>query len=234
MFGTDKDLTPKKPSSKRVFQVYGCVVTCQDMVEHKDPSKSFDKVDYYAHPEHYKPVFHEKIAPYASVIVNCMYWERRYPRLLTTQQFQDLMKNGCRLVGISDISCDIEGSIEFINQTTSIDSPFFRYDPFNNTYHHDMEGNGIICSTVDILPTEFAKEASQHFGDILSQFVRSLASVKNIDELPAPLKRACIVHIGNLTPLYEYIPRMRKSDLEDSPDILNHLPSNKKRYTTLV
>nr|GMC50049.1 alpha-aminoadipic semialdehyde synthase [Ipomoea batatas] len=234
LFGTDKDLTPKKPSSKRVFQVYGCVVTCQDMVEHKDPSKSFDKVDYYAHPEHYKPVFHEKIAPYASVIVNCMYWERRYPRLLTTQQFQDLMKNGCRLVGISDISCDIEGSIEFINQTTSIDSPFFRYDPFNNTYHHDMEGNGIICSTVDILPTEFAKEASQHFGDILSQFVRSLASVKNIDELPAPLKRACIVHIGNLTPLYEYIPRMRKSDLEDSPDILNHLPSNKKRYTTLV
>nr|GMC52018.1 alpha-aminoadipic semialdehyde synthase [Ipomoea batatas] len=157
LFGT-KDLTPKKPSSKRVFQVYGCVVTCQDMVEHKDPSKSFDKVDYYAHPEHYKPVFHEKIAPYASVIVNCMYWERRYPRLLTTQQFQDLMKNGCRLVGISDISCDIEGSIEFINQTTSIDSPFFRYDPFNNTYHHDMEGNGIICSTVDILPTEFAKE----------------------------------------------------------------------------
>nr|GMC55784.1 alpha-aminoadipic semialdehyde synthase [Ipomoea batatas] len=234
LFGTDKDLTPKRPSSKRVFQVYGCVVTCQDMVEHKDPSKSFDKVDYYAHPEHYKPVFHEKIAPYASVIVNCMYWERRYPRLLTTQQFQDLMKNGCRLVGISDISCDIEGSIEFINQTTSIDSPFFRYDPFNNTYHHDMEGNGIICSTVDILPTEFAKEASQHFGDILSQFVRSLASVKNIDELPAPLKRACIVHIGNLTPLYEYIPRMRKSDLEDSPDILNHLPSNKKRYTTLV
>lgn len=60
--------------------------------------------------------------------VNCMYWERRYPRLLTTQQFQDLMKNGCRLVGISDISCDIEGSIEFINQTTSIDSPFFRYN----------------------------------------------------------------------------------------------------------
>lgn len=26
------------------------------------------QADYYAHPEHYKPVFHEKIAPYASVI----------------------------------------------------------------------------------------------------------------------------------------------------------------------
>ncbi|VFQ63406.1 unnamed protein product [Cuscuta campestris] len=204
------------------------------MVEHKDPLKSFDKVEYYAHPENYKPVFHEKLAPYASVIVNCMYWERRYPRLLTTQQFQDLERNGSQLVGICDISCDIEGSIEFVKQTTSIDSPFFRYDPINNTYHHDMEGNGIICSAVDILPTEFAKEASQHFGDILSQFVRSLASVECLDELPAPLRRACIVHLGNLSPLYDYIPRMRNSNLEDSSDTLNCLPSNKKRYTTLV
>lgn len=26
------------------------------------------QADYYAHPEHYNPIFHEKIAPYASVI----------------------------------------------------------------------------------------------------------------------------------------------------------------------
>lgn len=29
---------------KRVFQVYGCVVTARDMVEPKDPMKVFDKV----------------------------------------------------------------------------------------------------------------------------------------------------------------------------------------------
>jgi hypothetical protein len=33
-----------------------------------------------------------------------------------------------------------------------------RYDPLNDSYHHDMEGNGVICSAVDNLPTEFAKE----------------------------------------------------------------------------
>lgn len=26
------------------------------------------QVDYYAHPDQYRPIFHEKIAPYASVI----------------------------------------------------------------------------------------------------------------------------------------------------------------------
>ncbi|KHN17770.1 Alpha-aminoadipic semialdehyde synthase [Glycine soja] len=163
---------PDQPrhASKRVFQVYGCVVTAQDMVEPKDPVKVFDKADYYAHPEHYNPTFHEKIAPYASVIVNCMYWEKRFPQLLSYKQMQDLMGRGSPLVGIADITCDIGGSIEFVNRSTSIDSPFFRYDPLTNSYHDDMEGNGVICLAVDILPTEFAKEVSLS-GHLFDQFL---------------------------------------------------------------
>ncbi|KAK9274571.1 hypothetical protein L1049_021820 [Liquidambar formosana] len=234
LFGKARNLMQPARTSKRVFQVYGCVVTCQDMVENKDLAKVFDKVDYYAHPEHYSPVFHEKIAPYASVIVNCMYWEKRFPRLLGTKQLQDLVRKGCPLVGISDITCDIGGSIEFVNQTTSIDSPFFRYDPFNDSYHHDMEGNGVICSAVDILPTEFAKEASQHFGDILSQFIGNLASTKDITVLPAHLRRACIAHGGALTSLYEYIPRMRNSDSENLSEVVANYHPYKKKYNILV
>ncbi|KAL2503389.1 lysine-ketoglutarate reductase/saccharopine dehydrogenase bifunctional enzyme [Forsythia ovata] len=234
LFEMARDSTELGRTTKRVFQVYGCVVTCQDMVEHKDPSKFFDKVDYYAHPQNYRPIFHEKIAPFSSVIVNCMYWEKRFPRLLTIKQLQDLMRNGCPLVGISDITCDIGGSIEFVNQTTLIDSPFFRYDPLDNSYHHDMEGSGLICSAVDILPTEFAREASQHFGDILSQFIRILASSNYIEELPSHLRRACIVHGGAITSLYEYIPRMRKSDLEDLSLTSENAHPVKMKYTTLI
>lgn len=233
LFGKAKDPTQSARTSKRVFQVYGCVTTSQHMVQHKDPTKEFDKADYYAHPENYSPIFHEKIAPYASVIVNCMYWEKRFPPLLTAQQLQDLMRKGCPLLGISDITCDIGGSLEFVNQTTSIDSPFFRYDPFNDSYHHDMEGNGVICASVDILPTEFAKEASKHFGDILSEFIGSLASTTDITELPAHLRRACIAHGGAVTTLFEYIPRMRNSDSEKLPETLANCHSNKK-YNILV
>uniref|UniRef100_A0A7N0UWS0 Saccharopine dehydrogenase (NADP(+), L-lysine-forming) n=1 Tax=Kalanchoe fedtschenkoi TaxID=63787 RepID=A0A7N0UWS0_KALFE len=234
IFKREKDQMQLEPASKRVFQVYGCVVTCQAMAEHADPGKTFDKADYYAHPEHYRPVFHKNIAPYASVIVNCMYWEPRFPRLLSTAQLQDLMRTGCRLVGISDISCDIGGSIEFVNRSTSIDSPFFRFDPTDFSYHDDMEGNGVICSAVDILPTEFAKEASQHFGDILSQFVDSMASIKDFGELPAHLRRACLVHCGALTSLYEYIPRMRNSVSVSSQQSITNGNSNQKKYSILV
>jgi hypothetical protein len=31
-------------------------------------------------------VFHERVLPHASVLVNCMYWDRRYPRLVTMKQ----------------------------------------------------------------------------------------------------------------------------------------------------
>ncbi|KAG6488659.1 hypothetical protein ZIOFF_049908 [Zingiber officinale] len=203
----------KHTRSKRFFQVYGCVVTCQDMVAPKDSTKIFNKEDYYAHPDHYYPVFHEKIAPYTSVIVNCMYWERRFPRLLTTIQLKELMNKGCPLIGISDITCDIGGSLEFVNQSTSIERPFFRYDPFTDSYHDNMERDGLICLAVDILPTEFSREASNHFGHILSQFIGSLASTENIAELPLHLQKACITHNGAYTSLYEYIPRMRKTTI---------------------
>lgn len=59
-----------------------------------------------------------------------MYWEKKYPRLLSTKRFQELAKKGSPLVGISDITCDIGGSIEFVDRTASIDKPFFRY-PLN-------------------------------------------------------------------------------------------------------
>ncbi|XP_041004799.1 alpha-aminoadipic semialdehyde synthase isoform X1 [Juglans microcarpa x Juglans regia] len=234
LFEVASNVTQPVRTSKRFFQVYGCIVTCREMVGHKDPTKVFDKADYYAHPEHYNPIFHEKIAPYASVIVNCMYWEKRFPRLLTSNQVQDLKRKGCPLVGVADITCDIGGSIEFVNQLTSIDSPFFRYDPFHDSYHLDMEGNGVICSAVDILPTEFAKEASQHFGDILSQFVGSLASATDIAKLPAHLGRACIAHGGALTSLYEYIQRMRNSETEEISENTASFHPNQKKYNILV
>lgn len=46
LFDQARDLSQPARASKRVFQVYGCVVTCQDMVEHKDPTKVLDKVSY--------------------------------------------------------------------------------------------------------------------------------------------------------------------------------------------
>ncbi|KAL2936411.1 Alpha-aminoadipic semialdehyde synthase [Bienertia sinuspersici] len=220
--------------SKRTFQVYGCVVTSKDMVEPKDPNKTFNKADYYSHPEHYSPVFHEKIAPYASVIVNCMYWEQRFPRLLTTKQLQDVMNRRCPLVGIADITCDIGGSIEFVNQSTTIDSPFFRFDPLTDSYHYDMEGSGVICSAVDILPTEFAKEVSLS-GHLFDDFLINEA----LDKIEAAGGSFRLVkcHVGQSTDAMSYSELEVGADdisvLDQIIDSLTSLASKSAKHGTM-
>ncbi len=59
--------------------------------------------------------------------VNCMYWERRFPRLLTNDELRELhSKKMCRLLAVGDITCDIGGSIECVCENTAIESPFLR------------------------------------------------------------------------------------------------------------
>ncbi|CAM6098157.1 unnamed protein product [Calypogeia fissa] len=217
---------------KANFKIYGCVVESLDMVAPNDYEKSFDKADYYAHPEDYHSIFHEKIAPYTSVIVNCMYWERRFPRLLTNEQLRQLtrtysrteaQRTWSRLLGVADITCDVEGSIECLHQTTPIEQPFFRYNPSSGSYHNDMDGDGIIFLAVDCLPTELPKEATKHFGDVLFPFISNMARGQSPDEMVPPIKRACIAHNGKLTHLYDYIERMRQGDIKvvESPASLD-------------
>jgi hypothetical protein len=57
-----------------------------------------------------------------------MYWEHRFPRLLTNKELLDLRSTGrSRLLVIADITCDKGGSIEFLKKYSSIQNPFFRF-----------------------------------------------------------------------------------------------------------
>jgi len=65
---------------------------------------------------------------------------------------------------------------------------------------------------VDTLPSELPREASISFADMLARFVPALARAdfgKNLDELDVPgaIKRAIIVHRGELTPDYLYMSK---------------------------
>jgi alpha-aminoadipic semialdehyde synthase len=90
--------------------VYLCVVEGKDYCVHKE-GKPFSLQEYAINPEHFYSVFHEKYAPHATAIVNGIYWEARYPRILTKLQIDNLLKNpNSKLATIADISCDIEVS----------------------------------------------------------------------------------------------------------------------------
>eukprot|EP01113_Clastostelium_recurvatum_P037851 TRINITY_DN5577_c0_g1_i1.p1 TRINITY_DN5577_c0_g1~~TRINITY_DN5577_c0_g1_i1.p1 ORF type:complete len:984 (+),score=240.38 TRINITY_DN5577_c0_g1_i1:48-2954(+) len=205
------------------YLLYGCVVTAKDMVTHTDPSKPFDKQEYYSSPERYRSTFCERLAPYISVIINCMYWETRFPRLITIQQMADLDERGAhRLLGVADISADIQGSLEFLMKATSIDQPLFVYDPrtsdiYESTTDKDyMYRHGIMFLAVDNLPTEFPREATQWFGDhllpFMEQIVKSDPALPYASmDLPPEIVRSVITAHGTLTPPFEYIAKLREA-----------------------
>lgn len=68
---------------------------------------------------------------------------------------------------MADVSCDINGSFEFMSKSSTIDDPYFMYDPATNTNHDNLESNGIQIMSIDNLPTEMPLEASEFFSEAL-------------------------------------------------------------------
>jgi alpha-aminoadipic semialdehyde synthase len=65
---------------------------------------------------------------------------------------------------------------------------------------------------VDILPSELPRDASEDFSAVLKDYIPAIVDADfgaPFEELalPAPIKRAVIVHRGELTPEYEYLQR---------------------------
>ena len=111
---------------------------------------------------------------------------------------------------IGDVTCDPDGSIECTHKGTEIEDPVFVYNPQTRQPTMGFKGKGLLVMAVDILPSELPRDSSQAFSDALAGFIKPIAkadfsqSLEKL-QLPAPVKRALILHKGRLTPDYEYI-----------------------------
>jgi len=190
--------------------VYKVVFKEQHMVVPRDPAQPFELQDYYKNPDKYSPAF-ERYIPHLTVLMNCIYWTKRYPRLLTKGFAEDLYRQGVpKLKVIGDISCDVEGAIEVTLRNTNSGNPIFVYDVDSKRAIDGVSGNGPVVLAVDNLPCELPREASARFSNTLRDFIPSLANADfsaRFDSLDliAPLKRALICYHGGLTPDFKYI-----------------------------
>ncbi len=190
--------------------VYKIVFKEGDLSEPIDLNHKFELSDYYNHPEKYKNQF-EKYPPHLTILMNCMYWDDRYPRLITKDYIADQFAQGePKLKVIGDVTCDPDGSIEFLHKGTEIEDPIFVYDPIKREPTMGFEGYGILMMAVDILPSELPRESSESFGAALEKFVPAIASADytvafNALDLPEEIKGAMILYQGKLTPKFQYI-----------------------------
>jgi alpha-aminoadipic semialdehyde synthase len=178
----------------------------QHMARRRDGG-AFDLAEYYAHPERYTAAF-EPWLDHIDVLVNTIYWEPRYPRLVTRDWAR--RHPAPRLEVIGDISCDIEGSVELTLTATMPDAPSYTWDREADRIRTGVEGPGPAIMAVDNLPCELARESSEHFSSVLREMVPALARcdwAQPFDalDLPPELHGGLIVHRGDLTPAYEYL-----------------------------
>jgi saccharopine dehydrogenase (NAD+, L-lysine-forming) len=190
-------------------KVYHVVFREEHTVEPVDPGRSFVLQDYYDHPEAYRSCFERRL-PFLTALANCIYWEERYPRLLTRDWLNRAATRRLKIVG--DISCDVRGSVEATVRVADSGSPFFVYDPKTDTGHAGIEGQGLVVMAVDNLPCEFPFGSSREFGTSLLRFVPAVvsadytASLQEL-ELPPEIRSGLILHRGELTPEFDYISR---------------------------
>ncbi|XP_054632290.1 alpha-aminoadipic semialdehyde synthase, mitochondrial isoform X2 [Dunckerocampus dactyliophorus] len=189
----------------------------------------YDPMEYENHPELYTSHFRTSVAPYTNCLINGIYWDPQTPRLLRRLDAQKLMRPSKsssptnegmpqlphKLLAICDISADTGGSIEFMNECTTIDKPFCMYDADQHIDHDSVEGNGILMCSIDNLPAQLPIEATEYFGDRLFPYVWEMlpsdASRPLEDEDFSPQVRdAVITSNGALTSKFEYIEKLRE------------------------
>ncbi|XP_072038762.1 alpha-aminoadipic semialdehyde synthase, mitochondrial-like [Amphiura filiformis] len=217
-------------------KVYATTVHRKDHIVRRGGGP-FVREEYDAHPELYRSVFSEKIAPWSSCIVNGIFWNTNHPRFLANMDTKMLLSGdtvakmpempGCpnlphRLIAICDITADPGGSIEFITDCSSIESPFCLYDA---DHKHEIfkslrfSGDGVLTCSIDNMPTQLPREATDFFGGQFHSFIPELltsdASVPfEISNFSKTIGDAVIASNGKLTSKYEYISSLRDKTME--------------------
>lgn len=141
----------------------------------RSDGQPYDRSHYYANPDQYTSVFHERIAPYLTLLIQGAGWARGYPPTMTNEHLR-LALEAAQGVGpgrftcVGDISCDIAGGLEFLPRHSTLSEPFFTARPATLPAHL----RGVTVMAVDILPTALARDASAHFADVLAPYLRTL------------------------------------------------------------
>ncbi len=199
----ERDGLPSNVIFKTVFEE-------KHLARPKEQGKEFELQEYYNHPERFEGVF-EQYLPHISVLMNCMYWDTRYPRIVTKDYLEKLYKEGnLRLEVIGDVTCDPDGSVEITHKGTAIEDPVFVYNPLTRKPVMGFEGDGVLVMAVDILPSELPRESSEAFSNALIKHLPGLLKADlNVPfdrlDIPLPFKKAMILFKGELTPDYQYL-----------------------------
>jgi alanine dehydrogenase len=193
-----KRVTPQEFLEKEFEEAVYTQLNSKDYNKRKDGSP-FVASDFYTKPE----LFESDFAKYTSkinLLIACAFWDNKAPKLF---EIEDIAKKDFALNVIADVTCDIDGSIPTTKRATTIAEPFYDFvrtdkkevEPFTST-------ENITVMSVDNLPCELPRDASNDFGQIMLETVLPALLGEDKDDL---IKRAVICENGKLTENFAYL-----------------------------
>ncbi|BEI93733.1 uncharacterized protein CcaverHIS019_0601920 [Cutaneotrichosporon cavernicola] len=188
------------PNLKPGPKIYACALPPYSYLQRKTVG-GYDRIEYYAHPDMYESTFTERIAPYITTLIHGAGWQEGFPRIMTNADMDRYLaesKGKQKMIALQDVTCDVEGALEFMNHYTTIDEPVF-------------EGpGGILIGSTDVLPTELPADSSTYFSGRLMPYVERAVEQANgkpivNDDIDQTLERARIVSNSELGEKHEWL-----------------------------
>lgn len=160
--------------------------------------KVLDKNDFYQNPQEYVSNF-ERFTKVADMYFAGHFHGNGAPDILT----QEMLKSPtCKIKVVADISCDVNGPIACTLKASTIADPIYGYLPSNHSEVSFMHPGAIAVMSVDNLPCELPKDASEGFGKMFMEHV--IPAFFNNDK-DGILQKAKITENGRLTERFKYL-----------------------------
>lgn len=158
----------------------------------------FNVAEFYSHPDKFRSTF-GKYTKFCDLLVHCSYWDPRAPKLFSKEEMRS---PDFRISVIADVTCDINGSIPSTVRPSTIEDPFYSYNPISEQVAEEFSHDTITVMAVDNLPCELPRDSSEDFGKELIDKVLPSLLVKDDTGL---IERGTIVKDGKLQERFSYM-----------------------------
>lgn len=156
------------------------------------------KSDFYKNPQKYTSDF-GRFSKVADIFMAGHFHGNGAPDILTREMLQAADN---KIQVVADISCDVDGPIACTLKASTIAEPFFGYLPSEHIEVPYTHPASIMVMSVDNLPCELPKDASEGFGEMFMKHV--IPAFFNGDK-DGILARAKMTENGKLTPRFAYL-----------------------------
>ena len=172
-------------------------IDLEDYNMRKD-GKPYDKKDFYQNPQEYTSNF-ERFTKVSDIFMAGHFYGNNAPYILTKEM---LKAPHNKIKVVADISCDVDGPVACTLKASTIADPIFGYLPGEHREVHFEDPRAIAVMSVDNLPCELPKDASEGFGEMFLKHV--IPSFYNNDA-DGILERGTICKDGKLTEKFAYL-----------------------------